>query len=213
MNQSLIEKLMISKKIMDKHNEIGRGGSQSLGNSNYNEDYEVSKPSLQEFAPINASYNIPQEFLSEQQIAQPYLSEQSISSKNHNLGEPTQEMVMNSKLPDEIKKLMLEHPIQKPQQQTPTLSDDVIAAAARLMNTKPNGEQIQPKQQPKTLPKQNITESVNPNLKGLVKEAVREILQESGLLVESSQKSNETFSFRVGQHIFEGKVTKIKKVK
>jgi hypothetical protein len=50
----------------------------------------------------------------------------------------------------------------------------------------------------------------SPELKKLVKEAVKEILQESGLLVESTQKSNDMFSFKVGQHIFEGKVTKIK---
>ena len=31
-------------------------------------------------------------------------------------------------------------------------------------------------------------------------------------MVESTEKSNEMFTFRVGKHIFEGKVTKIKKV-
>jgi hypothetical protein len=30
--------------------------------------------------------------------------------------------------------------------------------------------------------------------------------------MESSEKSNELFTFKVGKHVFEGKVTKIKKM-
>jgi hypothetical protein len=47
----------------------------------------------------------------------------------------------------------------------------------------------------------------------LVKQAVNEALRENGLLVEETEKTNESFSFRVGSHIFEGKVTKVKKIK
>jgi hypothetical protein len=46
----------------------------------------------------------------------------------------------------------------------------------------------------------------------MLKEVVEEVLQENGILAESIQKSNEVFSFKVGKHIFEGKVTKIKKI-
>jgi hypothetical protein len=46
----------------------------------------------------------------------------------------------------------------------------------------------------------------------MINEAVRSAMEENGLLVESSEKSNENFTFKVGKHIFEGKVTKIKKV-
>jgi hypothetical protein len=31
-------------------------------------------------------------------------------------------------------------------------------------------------------------------------------------LIESTEKTNEQFSFRVGKHVFEGKVTKVKKI-
>jgi hypothetical protein len=55
--QELIEKLMISKKIMDKHNNMGRG--QSQGN-------ELTSPMVEEFTPIKGQYNLPQEFLSEE---------------------------------------------------------------------------------------------------------------------------------------------------
>jgi hypothetical protein len=46
----------------------------------------------------------------------------------------------------------------------------------------------------------------------MINEAVNDALKENGLLIESSEKSNEMFTFRVGKHIFEGKVTKIKKL-
>jgi hypothetical protein len=45
----------------------------------------------------------------------------------------------------------------------------------------------------------------------MVSQAVNEALEENGLLIESTEKSNEMFSFKVGKHIFEGRVTKIKK--
>jgi hypothetical protein len=76
------------------------------------------------------------------------------------------------------------------------------------MKTNARGEVVgeTKKQQQSQLPS-------NLNIKQMVKEAVKEILEESGLLVESESKSNDLFSFRVGQHIFEGKISKIKKVK
>jgi hypothetical protein len=46
----------------------------------------------------------------------------------------------------------------------------------------------------------------------MLKEVVKEVLSENGMLVESVSKSNDSFSFKVGKHIFEGKVTKIKKI-
>jgi len=49
--------------------------------------------------------------------------------------------------------------------------------------------------------------------KSIVRETVEEVLSENGLLTESTSKSNEVFSFKVGNHRFEGKVTKIVKIK
>jgi DUF917 family protein len=46
----------------------------------------------------------------------------------------------------------------------------------------------------------------------MVENAVRKVLKEEGLLTESEEKTSEVFSFKVGKHIFEGKVTKIKKL-
>jgi len=192
---------MISKKIMDKHNQIPRNTNGS-GSISGEDIYEKGTTMVEDFQPVQGSYNIPQEFL----------SESSIPKRNTPNVESSKDAVLNSKLPDEIKRLMLEHPIQKPQQPEVTISNEIVEAAARLMNVKPNGEQItERKSQPKTY-SQNQTIQNSPDLKKMVKEAVKEILQENGLLIESTQKSNDLFSFKVGQHIFEGKVTKIKKI-
>ena len=53
---SLMEKLAISKKIMDKHNQTGRGQS----SNNYS---SYGSPSVDNYEPVSANYNIPQEFL------------------------------------------------------------------------------------------------------------------------------------------------------
>ena len=46
----------------------------------------------------------------------------------------------------------------------------------------------------------------------MMKEVIREVLAEQGVITESTQKTKEHVSFRVGQHVFEGVITKIKKV-
>ena len=47
----------------------------------------------------------------------------------------------------------------------------------------------------------------------MLREVVEEVLRDNGVIAESSQRANETIMFKVGEHIFEGKVTKIKKVR
>ena len=48
---------------------------------------------------------------------------------------------------------------------------------------------------------------------GTQSEVLEEILNEHGIISESEQKTDEIFQFKVGKHLFEGKVTKIKKLK
>jgi hypothetical protein len=202
----LIQKLMISKQIMDKHNQTPRGGMPSM------ESY--SSPQVESYEPVGAKYNIPQEFLQEsQQTEQPYLA--SIPKTPTMPQAITKDRVMSSKLPDEIKRLMIEHPIEQPTSMTggATLSNELVEKAARLMNTDARGNQV-------NQPKQRVIEQSQPQqsnfnmkeLKSMLREVVEEVLQENGILSESEQKSNEVFSFKVGKHIFEGKVTKIKKI-
>ena len=136
--------------------------------------------------------------------------EEAQPQKNYSTEVPTQDKIMNSRLPDEIKRLMLEHPIQQPTMGVNagvSLSNDLVERASRLMNN----EKSQPinETQRKTQPKQ---QQVNNNdIRSIVRETVEDVLRENGLLVESETNSNDVFKFKVGSHIFEGKVTKIRK--
>jgi hypothetical protein len=206
MNENdLMSRLVASKAIMD---------SPKFNKSTNSMNQGLPPTSLQEFDMPNVKYNIPQEFLQESPqapINQPYLSElPKVNTKP--VGVPTVDAIKNSKLPDEIKKLMMEHPIAQPQQQSPTLSNDLIEKASRLMKENPGQyvpESAKPKQQTQTQPSGSFDYKV---LQKMINEAVNNALKENGLIAESSEKTNEVFSFKVGKHIFEGKVTKIKKL-
>jgi hypothetical protein len=196
----LLQKLMVSKKIMEKHNDMGRGQTRdvNLGSSPMVENYEAPP----------AKYNLPQEFMQEQQMSQPV---------NQNL--PMGDRIANSKLPDDIKRLMMEHPIQQPNMGVSSgsvLSNELIEKASRLMNSNAKGEQISETQVKRTndiIPPQSQSSSFNANeMREIIRETVEEVLHENGLLIESETRSSDVFKFRVGQHIFEGKVTKIKKI-
>ena len=94
-SNDLMQKLVVAKKIMDAHSGINRGTV-------------ASNPVLENFDTPNASYNIPQEYMGE--VAQ--------ERPNFDPTQPLEESrIKNSKLPDEIKRLMIEHPISQPQQQ------------------------------------------------------------------------------------------------
>ena len=178
----LMQKLMMSKAIMDKSDQIKRGNGSSIPNIN-----------VDNFDAPAAKYNVPSEFIAENQ-------KRPISSGSGKV--PTVEAIKNSKLPDAIKKLMIEHPIQSPQMNGPTLTNELVEKASRLMK-----EKNQETQQVKSSQNFDISQ-----IEKIVENTVRKVLKENGLITESEEKTNEVFSFRVGKHIFEGKVTKIKKV-
>ena len=203
-----MEKLALSKAIMDKADGIKSSNSLNGG---------LPPTSLQQlnapetFNIPNVKYNIPSEFLGEsQQRNQPFVSNEPRENTKP-VGVPTVDAIKNSKLPDEIKRLMMEHPITQPQSQTPTISNELIEKASRLMKKNEGSyipESAKPKQQT-----QSSTSGIDYNLiKKMINEAVNEALHENGLITESSEKSNEVFTFKVGKHVFEGKVTKIKKL-
>jgi hypothetical protein len=205
----LMQKLMISKAIMDKTDGIKRIDNR-----------EMNSPSnmVESFNMPQAKYNIPQEYLQEQpsqQMSQPYLSSLPVENTKP-VGVPTIDAIKNSRLPDEIKKLMMEHPISQPQQQqTTTLSNDLIERASRLMKENPGNyvpDSAKSKQEPQSTQPSPSTNIDYKLLRKMINEAVNDALKENGLLVESTDKTNELFSFKVGKHIFEGKVTKIKKL-
>lgn len=196
MNNDLMQKLVVAKKIMDVHNGTPRGSARN-----------ISMPELQNYDAPPASYNIPQEYLSEVQ--------QPVAQTQNQL--PTRDKILNSKLPNEIKQLMMEHPIEQPAGfGGPTLSNEVVEAAARLMRTDARGnvqESNTPRQPQGQYQSQNAPVIDYSLLKSIIRDTITEVLTEKGLVAESSSKTKEQISFRVGQHVFEGVVTKIKKMK
>ena len=195
----LMQKLAVSKKIMEKHNQTPRG--QATGNVPMNEN-------------VNATYNIPQEVMAQPQ--QPV--QQPVVQQSMTMNQPVSEdAIRNSKLPDEIKRLMMENPIAQPQMGGPVLSDDIIEGAARLMGNNQQqtiNEAPQGQSKGQSVPNNSdLKQMIRDVVRDTVRDVVKEELQNAGLLSESSQKTNETLSLRVGKHIFEGKVLKIKKVK
>jgi len=190
-----IEKLMMAKAIMDKGREMDKGGKIPQSNS--------SRVQVENFDAPSVKYNIPSDILSE--VQQP--TTQMPTSKFLNQAYPAASVsaIEKSKLPDEIKKLMIEHPIEQPggMSNSVTLSDDLIERASRLMGTKRVTEQ--------TIPQSTTS---NPSdMKEMMKSVVKEVLKENGMLIESVERTNDNFKFQVGNHIFEGKLTKIKKLK
>ena len=203
----LMQRLAVSKKIMERTEQIKTG---SIDSRSFN------IPKMDEYEPVNAKYNVPQEFLPE-------------STTQKTFHDPTKpldnERVLNSKLPDEIKRLMIEQPIVQPSGMngSATISEEVIQGAQRLMNMdKPthSNEQTTTKQV-----RQQISESKSSDInmsemknmirdvvRDTVRDVVREELKDAGMIVESTSNSNETIQFKVGQHLFIGKVTKIKKL-
>jgi hypothetical protein len=194
----LMQKLAISKKIMDAHSGINRGTV-------------ASNPVLENFDTPNASYNIPQEYMGE--VAQ--------ERPNFDPTQPLEESrIKNSKLPDEIKRLMIEQPIVQPSSMNggSVISNDIIEGAQRLMGM---GSKQQPQVVNETVKTQKTTQNFDMNemknmirdvVRDTVKDVVREELKEAGMLVESTSNSNDTLQFKVGNHLFVGKVTKIKKL-
>ena len=168
MTDDFIQKLMIAKQVMDKTNNIPRGGvSESVNvNENYN-NQRISAPEIYSEQPIPAKYNIPQEYM------------QTTESKPITKAPVvTEDRIKNSKLPDAIKDLMLKHPIKQPESYNPTLSNDVIERAARLMGE--NKTVTQSSNKPTSNPQVN-----NSDIRKIVRETVEEVLRENGLLVES----------------------------
>jgi hypothetical protein len=195
MNNDLMAKLAMSKKIMDRHHEIPRGNAS--GTANYN------APMVENYEAVPATYNIPQEYAAEtslSEVKQPEL--------------PTQDRILNSKLPDEIKQLMIENPIQQATLPGATniLSNEIIEGAQKLMGTQSKKQSQGQPQSQNVFDMNALKTMIRDTVRDTVRDVVREELSKSGMIVENEQKTNEQLTLKVGKHLFEGKVTKIKKI-
>jgi len=196
----LMQRLAVFKKIMEKHNEIKRG--------------DLKATAVDTFEPVSGNYNIPTEMVSQQ------------TTQKHDPSVVLDEnRILNSKLPDEIKRLMIEQPIVQPNTITggPVLSDEVIEGATRLMkkdnkiSDMPQKSTTQQNMSTETFSTSNINVNEIKNMirhvvRDTVRDVVREELKEAGMIVESTTNSNETIQFTVGNTVFVGKITKVKKL-
>ncbi len=187
---SLQEKLIQSKAVMNKVE--GKSLSPKLSSNT-----TAVSPNL---PPVNNNFNMD-----------------SITNtiKQGNTRPPvvTEDKIQNSNLPEDIKKLMIEHPI-------PTVDfnnnipSSIIEGAAEKMNklgmsTNPSTSTPKPQKTIKSLGTQKLSQK---NLKNLIKNVVSESLDE---LIESkitkiiseSKTANESIQIRVGNTILEGKIT------
>jgi hypothetical protein len=200
----LMQRLAVSKKIMDKHSEIKRG------------DARPTTPMVEEFQPVNGSYNLPEEILNESNSEKTF----------HDPTKPTdREKILKSRLPDEIKQLMIEKPIVQPNTMGGTvLSDEIIEGAQRLMgknkisdipqNTNSNVviETTQKNHTSGNISIGEIRTLLRDIVRDTVRDVVREELKDAGMIVESTTNTNETLQFKVGNTLFVGKITKVKKI-
>jgi hypothetical protein len=201
-NEDLMQRLAVSKKIMDKHSEIKRG------------DVRQTTPMVEDYQPVNANYNLPEELLSESSYQKP----------SYDASKPLdEERILNSKLPDEIKRLMIEQPIVQPSSMGggTVLSNEVIEGAQRLMKKEKISDIPQQQTQKQKIVETHTSSNINIGeiksmirdvVRDTVRDVVREELKDAGMLVESTQDTNEVIQFKVGQHLFIGRVTKIKKL-
>jgi hypothetical protein len=103
---------------------------------------------------------------------------------------------------------MMENPIQSVNplsaNNTSVLSDELVEKASKLMGTKKPQPSPQGQHQGQTVPG---------DLRKMMKEVVQEVLKENGLITESTSQSDEIMMIKVGKHLFEGKISKVKKLK
>jgi len=130
------------------------------------------------------------------------------------VGTPTADRIQQSKLPDAIKKAMIENPI--PQiSLSDSLDMDFVKGAKRLMEQ----EGVQPKQtqkKPSPQPTGNAS-GVNMNaLATLIENTVRKVMDEKLSQILTAQQTstiNENLVLKVGDSIFKGKITGVNKAK
>ena len=168
-----IEKLMMAKAIMDRNTQMDKGMTQK------SDRHSLSEMQMEDFEVPQAKYNIPQEFLAENprsstpnpMMGGMPMAEMSAPTPKTYMNKPypqaSVDAIQNSKLPDAIKKLMIEHPIEKPSSSGGiTLTDELVEKASRLMGTK------RPTINEGTKPQTQVDPS---GLRKMMKEVVKEV--------------------------------------
>lgn len=135
----------------------------------------------------------------------------------------SEEKIKGSNLPDNIKQLMLENPIPTVNFEN-NLSSDFIDEVAKKMEQQSkftSGAQKIPQPTQPTQPTQQTQPTslnLNEELKGFIKDAITETLDEIvesklNKLMESNKEISENLQIRVGDSMFIGKITDVRNVK
>jgi hypothetical protein len=129
------------------------------------------------------------------------------------VGTPTPDRIQNSKLPDAIKKAMMENPI--PQiSLNDTLDMDFVKGAKRLMEQEGVSTKKQSSQPQK---QQSVGGNIDMNsIAVLIENTVRKVMDEKLnqiLSAQQTQSINENLVLKVGDSIFKGKITGVNKSK
>ena len=188
----LMKKLVNAKKVMN----LVDGGNYERGN--------VDESVL---------FSSPDELMSEQQLPQ------QSNRAARPVGTPNVDKIQSSKLPDAIKRAMIESPI--PQMGQISLNDtldmDFIKGAKRLMeqegvSTKKQGVVPFSKQQP-----QSMSSNIDMNaIATLIENTVRKVMDEKLNQILSAQQTqtiSENLVLKVGDSVFKGKITGVNKAK
>jgi hypothetical protein len=181
----LMKKLVQAKKVMNKVD----GGNYERGH--VNESMLLSDPS-----------DLMESQIPQQTNTKPVGGNMSV------------DRIQNSKLPDAVKRAMIEHPIE----QMPsislneTLDMDFVKGAKRLMEQEGvSSKKSQPQQ------RQSVSSNVDMNAMAvLIENTVRKVMDEklNQILTASTTSSiNENLVLKVGDSIFKGKITGVNKAK
>ena len=187
-SNDLMKKLVQAKKVMNKVD----GGNYERGHVNE-----------------AALLSDPEELMNSQ-----YIGEQQPQTNQRPVGGPASvDKIQNSKLPDAIKRAMIENPI--PQiSLNDTLDMDFVKGAKRLMEQEGvSSKKSQPQQ------KQSQVQSSNIDMNAIalmIENTVRKVMDEklNQILTASTTSSiNENLVLKVGDSIFKGKITGVNKAK
>ena len=145
----------------------------------------------------------------QQSAPQPQLQQNQYSTPDFDVSK-----IQNSKLPDAIKKAMIEHPIEQMQSISlnETLDMDFVKGAKRLMEQEGvSSKKSQPQQ------RQSVSSNIDMNaIAILIENTVRKVMDEklNQILTASTTSSiNENLVLKVGDSIFKGKITGVNKAK
>jgi hypothetical protein len=150
---------------------------------------------------------------SEEYVQQDYIPQDYTPSPTRNIPPPTNDRILQSKLPDAIKKAMIENPISQISLND-TIDMDFIKGAKRLIEQENGTIKSTSKQKTTSIPTHsNIDMGA---IAILIENTVRKVMDEKlNQLLTAQQTSsiNENLVLKVGDSIFKGKITGVNKAK